>query len=276
MLITRVLTALVLMPLMLAAIFLLPQSLFALAMAFMVLLGAWELANLASFDRGRWLYLLFVALVMLLLHWLTWLILPLMALAALWWLLAFGLIKQYPHGQAWWHARWIRALMGLLVLVPMWQALVQLRSHEIGPWLVLLLMLFVWSADIGAYFAGRRWGKLKLAPRVSPGKTWAGVLGAMVAAFVLALLSGFLLAEQYAWGLSQWLLWALGAMLWVWVSIVGDLFESMLKRYRGIKDSSQLLPGHGGVLDRIDSLTAAAPLFLLWLVLWSGLVPNIL
>lgn len=276
MLLTRVLTALVLMPLMLAAIFLLPAPLFALVMAFMVVLGAWEWSDLVAFKRGRLPYVLFVALALLALYRLPQALVPMLWLSAAWWLLAFVLIRYYPRGLPLWQSRPVRALMGLLVLLPMWLALLQLRAHDLGPWLVLLLMLFVWSADIGAYFSGRRWGNAKLAPNVSPGKTWAGVIGAVVAALLLALLSGSWFADQYQWNPASWLLWGVGTVLWVWVSVVGDLFESMLKRFRGIKDSSQLLPGHGGVLDRIDSLTAAAPLFLLWLALWPNLIPNVL
>jgi len=121
----------------------------------------------------------------------------------------------------------------------------------------------VWCADIGAYFAGRRFGKAKLAPKVSPGKSWAGVYGGLVATTVLAI------ACSFYWGLnnSDRITLLLITLMVTAISVLGDLFESMVKRHRGIKDSSQLLPGHGGVMDRIDSLTAAVPLFVLSLKL---------
>jgi phosphatidate cytidylyltransferase len=131
---------------------------------------------------------------------------------------------------------------------------------EFGPGYVLFLFLLIWVADIGAYFAGRRWGRRKLALAISPGKTWEGAVGAGAAALAFAL------AGAAALGLgSRWPGFVAICMVTVGFSIAGDLFESMMKRQRGLKDSGSLLPGHGGVLDRVDSLTAAAPVFLLGL-----------
>jgi phosphatidate cytidylyltransferase len=148
---------------------------------------------------------------------------------------------------------------GLVVLVASWVALMGLRD-EFGPGYVLFLFLLIWVADIGAYFAGRRWGRRKLASIISPGKTWEGALGAGTAALALALAGAVVLD----WG-SRWPGFVAICMVTVGFSIAGDLFESMMKRQRGLKDSGSLLPGHGGVLDRVDSLTAAAPVFLLGL-----------
>jgi len=152
------------------------------------------------------------------------------------------------------------AIVGWLLLIATWVAVVQVRAR--GPGLLLALMAIVWIADTAAYFAGRRFGRHKLAPSISPGKTWEGVAGAMlaVAAYALALLA---FAESGGWvhavtpGAAA--AWTVLAVLLASLSIVGDLFESHMKRQRGVKDSGRLLPGHGGVLDRIDALIAAMP-----------------
>ena len=132
---------------------------------------------------------------------------------------------------------------------------------------ILYIFLVVWVADIGAYFAGRAFGKAKLAPRVSPGKSWAGVWGGLAAVALLAIVAS-LLANA---GVAEAMLLVVASLVTGFVSVLGDLLESMLKRFRGIKDSSQLLPGHGGIMDRIDSLTAAIPVFALMITLLGWL-----
>ncbi|OYW32201.1 MAG: phosphatidate cytidylyltransferase, partial [Methyloversatilis sp. 12-65-5] len=135
-------------------------------------------------------------------------------------------------------------------------ALIQLRAQGLVP--LLLLMAVVWIADIAAYFTGRAYGRHKLAPAISPGKTWEGAFGAVIAVQCYGLvIKPLLFAEA---DMPVWSVWSVILLLLTAVSIVGDLFESMMKRQAGIKDSSQLLPGHGGVLDRVDSLTATLPL----------------
>jgi phosphatidate cytidylyltransferase len=144
----------------------------------------------------------------------------------------------------------------LFALVPVWLALV--RLHEQGPQLMLFLLLLVVAADIGAYFAGRALGKHKLAPRVSPGKTWEGVGGGLVAAAMMAAFGVWWFDMDAVPFMALCIVVAIA-------SVVGDLTESMFKRHAGLKDSGNLLPGHGGVLDRVDSVTAAAPVFLIGL-----------
>jgi len=126
-------------------------------------------------------------------------------------------------------------------------------------------MFIVWGADVGAYFAGRTFGKHKLAPNVSPGKTWEGVYGGIVTTTLVAFIAGLMLQDTIHMDLTikQWILLFAATFVVTAVSVVGDLVESMMKRHRGIKDSSNLLPGHGGVMDRIDSMTAALPVFAL-------------
>jgi phosphatidate cytidylyltransferase len=148
-------------------------------------------------------------------------------------------------------------LLGALVILPTWAAMVAL--HAVSTWLMLAVMALVWVADISAYFTGRAFGKHKLAPTISPGKTWEGVIGALVGVLIYggAVLSFSPLKDKMPLGAPL-----LGLLLIVLtlVSVMGDLYESLLKRQAGIKDSSQLLPGHGGILDRIDALTSTLPL----------------
>jgi phosphatidate cytidylyltransferase len=143
--------------------------------------------------------------------------------------------------------------------------MVYIRELDQGSWLIVYMFLMVWGADTGAYFAGKRFGKRKLMPRVSPAKSWAGVGGASVTVVLVSMFAqqvfGFL--QNFSFGI-----YVLAVVL-LFVSIVGDLTESMFKRQCGIKDSGSILPGHGGIMDRIDSLTAAAPVFALCLILFG-------
>jgi phosphatidate cytidylyltransferase len=157
-------------------------------------------------------------------------------------------------------SRLARVLLGWLVLLATWVAVVQLQVRS--PWLLLALMAIVWIADTAAYFSGRRFGKHKLAPSISPGKTWEGVYGAMIAVAVYAVvLLPFARANGYRGTLNAGVVlgWVVLIVAIAGLSVIGDLFESHLKRQRGVKDSGSVLPGHGGVLDRIDALLAAMP-----------------
>lgn len=266
---TRIITALILAPIAVGGVFFLPPVGFAIFTAALIALGAWEWANMAGLtaQSARVGYsvavlLLLAALYTVTAHSVLW-------LAVLWWLAGLGLVAYYPKGSAHWGLVPVRAAMGLLVLVPAWVGLNYLRSGELrfgltdnNLLLILYVFVLVWVADVGAYFSGRKFGKAKLAPRVSPGKSWAGVWGGLAAVAV------------FAWAVSQTLGAEAGqsvaliiiSVVTAAVSVLGDLFESMLKRFRGIKDSSRLLPGHGGIMDRIDSLTAAIPIFTLLVI----------
>lgn len=256
----RVITAVWLAPVVLVGLFGLQGESYALFTAFVMLLGAWEWTNLAGVIQPlRRAALVAGCAVLMLVMWTSgathaqW---PLW-LAAAGWLLNLVWVTRYPGLAAQWHSTPGRLFMGLWVLLPCWVGFNILR--ETGAVWLLFVLLLVWSADIGAYFAGRRWGKRKLAPRVSPGKSWEGVMGGMAATALLAI--GF--AFTLSLGLAEGVALVAVTLLVTLISVLGDLLESMLKRYRDVKDSSQLLPGHGGVLDRIDSLTAAIPLFAL-------------
>jgi phosphatidate cytidylyltransferase len=192
-------------------------------------------------------------------------------LSLLFWFYAFTLIRTFPATQGQWATRSRTAVMGLLTLLPTWCALVQLKYLNQAGYMVFAVIALVSIADIGAFFVGRAWGRSKLAPLVSPGKSWAGFWGGMTGSLLLAIL--FLYpVHQYVHPLnvaSAALLLATATGVAVF-SVLGDLFESMLKRSQGLKDSGTVLPGHGGVLDRIDSLTAAAPVFVFFLLVLFG------
>ena len=267
---TRILTALILAPIAIIGIFFLPPLGFAVFTGVAISLGAWEWANMAGYTTNatRIGYAALVAVILAVVYQMP--TLNVLWLGVVWWVLALLMVRAYPDGTSVWGGSPARAAMGLLVLVPAWVGLNHLRNGtllfgEVDNGLVAILYVFlvVWVADIGAYFAGRAFGRAKLAPRVSPGKSWAGVWGGLAAVALLALAAGLLAG---AGGLDTLIL-LLASMLVAGISVVGDLLESMLKRFRGIKDSSQLLPGHGGIMDRIDSLTAAIPVFALLITL---------
>ncbi|WP_028304716.1 phosphatidate cytidylyltransferase [Oceanospirillum maris] len=262
----RILTALIIAPLALWGLFGLSADYYVLFVSAIVLVGGWEWANLSGVSVSRRLiYPIVMALVLLGLDYVRSPDIDLAILygAAVAWLAAFWFVIQYPKNAIWTSVP-ARLVIGFIVLIPCWIGFVELRTNLwFGKEALLYILLLVWCADIGAYFAGRRFGKAKLAPKVSPGKSWAGVYGGLVATTVLAI------ACSFYWGLnnSDRITLLLITLMVTAVSVLGDLFESMVKRHRGIKDSSQLLPGHGGVMDRIDSLTAAVPLFVLSLKL---------
>lgn len=273
----RVATAVVLIPLVVVLIEFGPTSLVAGVFALIVAAGAWEWAGFCGWTAvsKRVAYVVVTAAMLLGLA-LTGAKEPIpliVYLGLLWWAAALLFIVIYQsradvpelpalYGDGTGLVPWFIAVCGWLVLVPAWYALMLLHAVEdVGPHLVLGLMVVIWCADIGAYFAGRRFGKNKLAVRVSPGKTWEGVGGGAVVAIVACIALGVLIG-------ASWAAFALLGIATVIVSVLGDLTESLFKRAASVKDAGSILPGHGGILDRIDSLTAGAPLF--WVgALWA-------
>jgi len=256
----RVATGLLLAAAVLAILFWAPVGLAVAAVMVVIAVGAWEWGGLAGFaGRGaRAAFAVVVALAIAAAWWVTEAPGPrvaFLAAATAWWVAAFVWVVAAPGRGGAPGA----TIAGILVLVPAAVALGRLVALEPeGRILLFYLLLLIAAADIGAYFGGRRFGRHKLAPRVSPGKTWEGFVAGLLGAGVVALAG----ARVFGFAALPWLVLCLLVVL---SSVVGDLAESMFKRRAGLKDSSALLPGHGGVLDRVDSLTAAGPVFLLGL-----------
>jgi phosphatidate cytidylyltransferase len=264
MLLQRILTALVLVPAVLIGVLKVDTSWLAFILGIIVCLGAWEWTNFTKI-KSVFLRYAYVGLIMLILivcyyfgreagfKWLVY-------FGAIWWLIATVLIIAVESGHfTMTNSTTVLLLLGLFVLIPAWQSITIIHGQNAdeGPVQLIFLLLLIWTADIAAYFTGRRWGTKKLSPKISPGKTWQGTYGAIVACFILALLCGINTIKP-----NHIIMFLMICSLTVMVSIIGDLLESLMKRGANIKDSGKLLPGHGGVLDRIDSLTAAAPFFL--------------
>lgn len=262
----RVVTAVVLLALVLAVFFLLPLWAALTVLGLFVLLAAWEWSGFLQID-GVLLRVAYVGLILLLIVGMGWLfahdlsLIPVLWISLLWWAVALVWVLRYPTPIR----RDVGAFCGVVVLLPAWAGLlVLLGSDEHGPANVLTLLAVIWAADIGAYFTGRRFGRTKLAPNISPGKTWEGVAGGLIAAAATA-------AAAAAWlDVPVRLLLPVGVSV-AGISIVGDLTVSMFKRHAGLKNSGRLFPGHGGVLDRVDSITAGLPLFALEAT-WIGII----
>jgi phosphatidate cytidylyltransferase len=259
----RTLTAVALAPIAVAIVLLSPTVVLATLTGGLLLLAVWEWARLAGVASRPWRAVLLAAnAVLFVLLWrlraepLAWYVI---GAGLAWWLAAVAWLGNFAWGAAPTPENTaIKLLAGEFAIVPAWMALVQVhggadRGHA---WL-LLVVLLVWAADTAAFFTGKRFGRTKLAPRISPNKTTAGAWGALAGAAIVALAGGWLLGVR---GAALGLLLGL-ALSTVVASIVGDLVESLLKRQANVKDSGTLFPGHGGLLDRVDSLLAALPVF---------------
>lgn len=285
----RIITALLLLPLVGYLLFYVDLATFALGISLVMLIAAWEWSRLMGLHSiiGQMTYVIAIQLIMLAVFYLVpniefwpgapkpqllnqfiklnYLPLQLLLLGAFWWIVSFLTLISGK-------ANWLqgdkkiifRGLAGILIIIPTWISLISLRAVDIlhnnsfGSGLLLFVFLQIWGADTGAFFSGKTFGKTKLAPVVSPKKTWEGVIGGAILSLILA----YSTANLFSVSISINWLW-LVSMVIVMFSIVGDLTESIYKRQQNIKDSSQLLPGHGGILDRIDSITSAMPIFAL-------------
>lgn len=285
----RILSALVMIPAAIAGLFLLSPTAFAIALIVICMLAAWEWGQFAGFTKQNHR----IALALITGIVLVWLLrstedsvyqtiaaqtnphrlidTPVVQISLLlslgWWLAATGLVLAYPKsGIVWRNSKVLCLFFGALTIIPFFFGMITLREYgsslsgaanaNMGAWCLLYVMFLVWGADSGAYAFGRMFGKHKLAPKVSPGKTWEGVIGGLFTSAVLSLIFSHFIELPVS--LHKLLICSIIAVI---ASVLGDLTESMFKRESGIKDSSHLIPGHGGVLDRLDSLTAAIPVF---------------
>lgn len=278
---TRVITALVMLAVLYLATAWLSAFYFALFMGLVLMVGVGEWTGLMGLRSlsNRLLYIVCFFLTLAALGWFVGLqpdalflkrdaVLLVCGSGSLFWLYAISLLSGYPENHDRWGSQSNTALIGFLTLAPAWCALVQLKYLDPRGSLVLALIALVSVVDIGAYFTGKAWGRRKLAPALSPGKSWEGFWGGLCACLTLTVLLLFPL-HRYVLPLSVPMILAVLIIVQVVAvfSVVGDLFESMLKRSQGLKDSGRSLPGHGGVLDRIDSLTSAAPVFVFSLMI---------
>lgn len=258
---TRFITSVVSLVILGAVLFVVPAVVAQLVITAVILMGAWEWSGFLgdAADSIRYVYVAVIAALMALMLF----VIPemtdkLLQLACVWWFAAFLWTFAFPTPIP----AAVRWFCGVVVLVPLFVALLFL--YNLAPHYLLFALLIVWAADMGAYFAGKQFGRVKLAPSISPGKTWEGVFGGLIMVIILSLVWAHYADLQVAVLLPFCL--AVGA-----VSVVGDLTVSMFKRTAGMKDSGTMFPGHGGVLDRVDSVAAAVPLFALGLT-WLGLI----
>jgi phosphatidate cytidylyltransferase len=263
----RIATASVLAAVLLVVVLWLPPMATVVVLTALVLAGAWEWSAFLCLRSKTW-RAVYVAVLAALLPTAWFLTVTaagrnaLLSVALAWWVGALCWVIFAPRRVAPWSA----ALAGALALVPAWLGLVRLRwDLSDGAQWVLFALILVWAADIGAYFIGRRFGRLRLAPEVSPGKTWEGVIGGVAASAIVAVIGS-------AWFHLPLVIFLPLCLAAVSFSIVGDLTESLLKRFAGVKDSGTLFPGHGGVMDRMDSVTGAVPVLFFGLAL-LGVVP---
>ncbi len=266
----RIITAAVLAPLVVASLLFLKTPYVAALAAGIFLLGLWEWSRLVGIDEPlrRAMYVMANIAVMAALAWGGRPLFGAIALAGVvWWLFATLWLARPDfgrNGSSW--ARSLKLAAGTLSIIPAWCALILLHAGNPdahgdpnGPRWALLGLVMVWAADSCAYFVGVRWGKRKLVPKISPGKTWMGLWGGVIGAMAVGVAGASLVGVQP----KQLPSMAVLALLTVTASVIGDLFESLMKRHSGYKDSGTLIPGHGGVLDRIDSMLAALPVLLI-------------
>jgi len=266
----RIITAAILIPLVVWSIFYASEQGFTSGLAVVLFIATLEWNNFVNYNNKASGYIFSVVLILAFLYMEHLAELQFIQyaiyLSLVWWLISIPLLFNFPFKSS--HLlqqKPTKIIIGFVMILSTFLALNLLRnSQEYGSVYVMYLFIIIWIADSGAYFAGRKWGKHKLIPNVSPGKSWEGVVGGVIASLVAA----FVALDILNIDSSQSVMFILVTLVTVIYSVVGDLSESMFKRMASIKDSGKILPGHGGILDRIDSLTSGLPVFLagLWLM----------
>jgi phosphatidate cytidylyltransferase len=258
----RILTASIIAPIAIFGILVLTQTGFALAITLILVISSWEYCNLIQISHlaGKLLYASLVLVTTYILSSSPSNLTLVLYSAVVWWLIALIWLTIFPKGSNLLKKKFaVNLINGLFIFVPMAMSLMAL--HLLNSVLVILLLVLIWAADVGAYFTGKFFGKNKLCPSISPGKTFEGVYGGIVLSQVVAI--SYVYISNQTPLLNDFLMFGLLALAISLVSVIGDLFESALKRIAEVKDSGNILPGHGGLLDRIDSLTSSAPIFFL-------------
>lgn len=257
---SRLITAVILIPIVVACIFFLPPMAFLSVALLAMLLAGWEWSALGGIENffSRILYLALMALILISSLFIP--ILFMIIVATLWWIVVGMLLILYPERSAWGDHNWIRATMGFFVLVPCWIGIIILQGYS--PMVLMFCLVLIWAVDSAAYFVGKKWGKHKMAPTISPGKSYEGLIAGLIVSLIMGILGLWLLEISSEGILIFLLICVVGGGL---ITVLGDLFESMVKRKSNVKDSGGLLPGHGGILDRIDSMTTAIPFFALFI-----------
>ncbi len=253
----RIITATVICLIFLALMWGLKPQQFALVTLFFPIAGAWEFSRLIGLSRlsQRISYIFSILIAIYATYFIAYWWVLILSLPA--WLWATYLIGRYERNEIVVnnYLSFLKGFFGFLIFVSCWKSITILQA--ISPFLLLIALILIWSVDIAAYFSGRRWGKHQLAPRISPKKTWEGFWGGIIFSIVLMTIFSFLLP----FSLRQRFFFILLSILTALFAVIGDLFISLLKRQAGVKDSGRLLPGHGGLLDRIDSTLSALPIF---------------
>jgi phosphatidate cytidylyltransferase len=264
----RLISVIVLIPLVCWFVLSASVATFSIATAVLSLIAAWEWANLMGLKQ---LYSKLVYMVLMLgglsfvqfvpFIYVVW-------FGVVWWLVAVIILWVFVRKQTTEQKLFLNGIIGFLCIIPCWAGLNLLASqNDLGPHYVLLFLFLLWAIDTGAYLAGKRFGKNKLAPALSPGKTIEGVMGGIALMLIVLMVAMWLLHMPA----KQWLGYAFVSVVMSFFAVVGDLFESMFKRIAKVKDSGNLIPGHGGMLDRLDSMLAAAPVFTLGMILLHNL-----
>lgn len=260
----RIITAAILIPIVLYILFFASITTFRLTTLIVVCLAAWEWPTLMG-KTDSFMRLGYVIMLVALMFIAGLLPLPLLlGVSSLGWLILAYWVVSFPNKQEIWSSAQRVGVLGIQIILPCWFGLNYLRQLPHAHSFIFILLLLIWGADSSAYFIGRKYGTKKLIPAVSPNKTWQGFYAALLTGFLVAAISIIWLNGTVA---GHWIGFLILGIITTVVSVLGDLTESMIKRVSGVKDSGNILPGHGGIMDRIDSLTAAAPIYALGIML---------